>query len=198
MSRSVTFRFAADAFDADLRALERQLEALRRQAVPQATARALTATANRCRTQTVRELARAVQAPPALVRKRVKAYRAFPRALVATVWVGTKKHIPIEQIPGAKLTAKGLKAGKRLVKVFKARMPSGHQGLYTRRLPSTRHARGRAVTSTPNLPIEHPVIRLRPAADSIIERQAREQMRDYFPRELGRLFARELDKLKEG
>lgn len=188
------FTFDSKAFDADLRALERQLEALSKKAVPQAASRALTATANMVRTQVVRELSKAVGAPPALVRKRVKAFRAFPQKLVSSVWVGAKKHIPVEQLPGARLTKKGLRAGKLTVKAFKAKMRSGHEGLYVRRLPSTRATQGRAVTS-PNLPIEHPVIRLRPQADQIIERQARNHMRDYFPRELTRLFTRELQKL---
>lgn len=187
------------AWSRDLAKLERKLGQLRQASVPQATSRALTATANRARTQTVRELAKVKQVPSKLIRARVKAYRAFPRKLVSTVWLGAKKHIPIEQIPGARLTKAGaLRAGRLSVKVFRATMPNGKEGLYVRRLPSTRHSQGRSVKTSPNLPIEHPVVRLRPEADQIIAREAGQAMRVYFPRELERLFRREVAKLTAG
>lgn len=197
MTQAVTFAIDRRAWSGEVRKLERKLGALRRSAVPQATSRALTATANRARTQTVRELARVKSVPGKLVRARVKAYRAYPRKLQSAVWIGTKKHIPIEQIPGARLTKSGtLRAGRLAVKPFRATMPSGHSGLFVRRLPSVRA--GGAGRRSFNLPIEHPVVRLQPEASTIIEREAGQAMRSYFPRELARLFAREIAKLTTG
>lgn len=183
----------------ETRALQRKLERLNARAVPRAQVRALNETAKRTSTQTVRELARVKAVPQKPIRDRVKHFKATFRRLVASVWVGTKKHIPIEQLPGAQFVLSGkhagkLKAGRVSVKPFRARMPSGHQGLYVRVEPGRRRTDGRAKTSPPNLPIEHPVIRLQPEASEIIERHAVKQWREFFPRELRRLFLRELQR----
>lgn len=199
MVASVHFSINRAQLDRDTRALQRKLAKLSKKGVPRAQMRALNATAKRTRTHTVRELAREKALPQKPVRDRVKHFKASLRVLVASVWVGTKKHIPIESLPGAQFVLSGkhrgkLKAGRISVKPFRATMPSGHSGLFVRKLPGQRRTDGRPRSSPPNLPIEHPVIRLQPEAAEIIERQAGKQWREYFPRELRRLFLRELQR----
>ncbi|MBX9606413.1 MAG: phage tail protein [Gammaproteobacteria bacterium] len=198
---AIHFGLDRTRLDSDLAGLERKLSSLKRAAVPRATAQALNRTADRARTETVRELARVKALPSRFLRRRVTVYRASVKALGASLWIGLKKAIPIEALPGARLVTQGklaghLKAGRLAVKVFQATMPSGKRGLYTRKLPSVRRSRGRPVTSSPNLPIDHPSVSLAPEAQDIAARAGARAAREVLPRELRRLFNRELDKLR--
>ena len=188
------------SFDRETRKAIRVLEKSRRQAVPQAMAQSLNRTAQRAMTRTRRALAQAKQLPQKVLKKRVQMFKASPRKLVARVWVGVKKHIPIESLPGARFIISGkqagtLKAGRIISKPFKATLKSGHSGLFVRKAPALRRTAGRPATSSPNLPIEHPVVRLQPEAERIIEHETREQMRAFFPSELRRQVDRRLQKL---
>lgn len=187
--------------DRDLDALERKLRALKAAAVPRSTAQALNRTADSARTGTARELSRVKGVPVRVLKRRITAWHAKPSRLQSSVWVGLKKHIPVESLPGARLVTQGkfsghLKAGRLAVKAFQATMPNGKRGSYVRKLPGVRRTRGRPVTSSPNLPIEHPVIRLAPEAQEIARREGERAARDVLPRELRRLFNRELDRIK--
>lgn len=189
------------AFDRGLRDLELTLSRLKADAVPRVNARALNRAIDRARTGTVRALAQAKGVPSKFLRKRVQAYKATPKTLRGSLWVGLQKPIPIDSIPGARLVTQGkhagtLRAGRLSVKPFKATMPNGKTGLWLRVEPGKRWTRFRPPTSSPNLPIERPSVRLQPEAGVILEAQTQAVMRDFLIGEYRRLLGVEIDKLK--
>lgn len=198
---AITFGIDRVRLNHDLDVLERRLRAVKASAIPRASAQALNRTADRARSRTAREVARVKAVPVRLLKNRIAVFKASPRDLRSSVWVGLKKAIAIEDLPGARLVSQGkfaghLKAGRLAVKVFEARMPSGKRGLFVRKLPGVRRSAGRPITSSPNLPIERPALRLSPEAQTIAEREGLAASREFLPVELRRLFQRELDRIK--
>ncbi len=160
---------------ADTRAVLRDLRAINSRAVPAATASALNKTAAKARTQVSRRLAATKNIPQKTLKKRLRVFRANRRRLFATVWLGLKSGVKPAELPGiASFTFAGKGAGtikvgkRRFTGVFRARMPSGHQGLFARAPVTTRRTAGRPRTSSPNLPIVEPQVHLQPEGEQII------------------------------
>ena len=198
---SIAVRINQPALDQDVARLRKRLEKLKADAVPQATMRALNWTAERAQAATVRELAAVKGVPAKFVRSRTRVYKATSKKLQAAVWIGLKRAILIESLPGARRVTQGaaagtLRAGRLAITVFEAPLRGGKKALAVRRLPSVRWSHGRSRKTTANLPIERPVVRLNPEAQSIAEAAGRDIMARKFGPELSRLLAREIARLK--
>jgi hypothetical protein len=194
---AIDLRLDSRAFDAELRDFRARLARANAQAVPRAEARALNRAAAHAATRTRRELATVKRLPQKLLKRRISSYQASPQRLTARVWVGTKRKIPLSDIPGAHTALAGkragqVRAGRLAVQTFKATMPSGKTGRFVRVEPGQRRTAGRPATSSPNLPIEEPAIRLQPEAGPILERAADTALRTVYVTELRRLLARAL------
>ena len=201
MSAAVDLRLDRKLLEQDVRAFERKLERIAASIVPQAEMRALNHTATKARTEVTRELARAKQIPQKAIRGRVQIFRATPKRRVATVWIGVKRRLYLEDIAGARLVTQGkrageLRAGRLSARPFKARLRSGKVMLAVRVEPGSRWTAGRPVTSSPNLPIDRPHIVLMPEARPVLERVALRAMRTYYPREYRRLLNAAVNKLR--
>lgn len=160
----------------------------------QIIARALNAAAMKARTQTRREIARTKGLPQKVLTKRIQAYKASRMKLRASLWVGTRKRIGAQELGGqVSRTAGGqVRVGRRVFRdAFVARMPGGHQGVFTRK-PNARHKK-RPDGQMSQLPIEEAVVQLMPEAEDISRRAAEDQMRQTFPKEMRRLVRRELE-----
>ena len=200
MSAAVNLKLDQKLLQADVRAFERKLDQIERTIVPRAEMRALNATAMRARTAVTRELARKKQLPQKVVRPRVQVFRANLKHRVATVWVGVKRRIYLEDLGGQFVTtgkhAGTYRAGRLSAKPFRARMRSGKTVLVVRIEPGFRRTVGRPVTSPPNLPIDRPHIRLMPEAQPILEQAAIAAMRTHYPREYRRLLQAAVNKMR--
>lgn len=185
------------SFRRDLDAARRKFGAVGKVVVPRVAAAAINKTADRTLTRARRQLAAAKGLPQRVVGDKMQRFKATTARLAARVWIGLKRGILVETLPGARYDLKrgALRAGKVSIKPFKATMPSGKSGLWVRRLPSTRPSEGRPATS-PNLPIEKPTIRLQPEAGEILERVANEQARTFLPGEFRRLIGLASQKLR--
>ena len=203
MAGAVHIKVNRRELERDARRLEKKLAKLSKTAVPRAEARALNTTAARARTQVARKVAQAKRVPVKVVRGRVRVFKASARKPVRTavLWLGLKVSILVENLPGARLVQQGkhagsLRAGRITTKPFTARMPNGKRLLVVRVTPGQRRTRGRPATSSPNLPIERPQIRLMPEAQPILEDEARQAMRTIFPKEYRRLLTASVNKLR--
>lgn len=195
------FKLDRRLLERDLRDFERKLDRIQKTIVPQAEARALNHTAGKARTQVARELAKAKRIPVRALKGKVQVYRAYPKRRVATVWVGLKHRIYLENLPGARLVTSGkragqLVAGSQVAKPFRAKMRSGKQLLVVRVVPGSRRTAGRPVTSSANLPVDRPHIALMPEAETILKRVAAATMRAHYPREYRRLLQAAVNKLR--
>lgn len=197
---AAAYQFNARAFDRDVEAFRARLARVSGQAVRQVEARALNRAAASCATRTRRELAAVKGLPQRVIAKRISAYKADPKKageITARVWIGVKRAIRVAELPNARTILKGakagtLKAGRLEVRPFKARMKSGRVGQFVRVVPGSRRSAGRPATSSANLPIEEPKIRLQPEAGPILEQQAAAAMRTVYVNELRRLLVRAL------
>jgi len=160
---------------------------------PRAVARALNRTAQRARSRTVRDTARAKGVLARVVRRRVRLRSATRRSLAARVWFGVYNIRLVDTGSAApRNTRSGARVGRHQVPGgFVAKMRSGHVGVFRRRKAPRRvgagarerpHARGA-------LAIDEQVIALMPQAESILVDEARRAMRHTFPRELKRALA---------
>lgn len=185
------------SFGADVLKAQRQMGEIGKRIVPRVAAAAINKTADRTLTRSRRELASVKGLPQRIVGEKMQRFKATTQKLVARIWVGLKRGILVEELPGARYDFKrgALRAGKVSVKPFRAKMPSGKQGLWVRRLPSVRAGKDRP-ESSPNLPIEKPTIRLQPEAKEILERVANEQARTFLPGEFRRLIGLALQKVR--
>lgn len=176
------------SFAREIEIARKRMGAIGTKVIPRVAAAAINKTADRTLTRSRRELANAKGLPQRIVGEKMQRFKATAQRLVARVWVGLKRGILVEELPGARYDFKrgALRAGRVSVKPFKATMPSGKSGLWVRRLPSVRSSVGRS-ESSPNLPIEKPTIRLQPEAGEILERVANEQARTFLPGEFRRL-----------
>lgn len=156
--------------------------------------RALNLAARRARTDTVRRLASEKNLPQRVLRRRIQAYKAMrhKRPFRASLWVGTRKPIRVNEIGDARVSPSGLvRIGKRQFRgAFRARMPSGHVGIFTRR-PGARHQQ-RADGQSTQLPIQESVVQLEPEARWISRRAAENHLKTTFPKEVRRLMALKL------
>ncbi len=99
----------------------------------------------------------------------------------ARVWVGLKP-IYASEAP--------FEVERHAGKLFTATMKSGHTGLFVRRQPGLRRTKHgyrykgkffpRPKTSSPNLPIEEPNIRLTPEVENVLLEQSRKAVKDKF------------------
>lgn len=176
------------AFALEIAAARKRMGAIGNKVIPRVAAASINKTADRTLTRSRRELATVKGLPQRVIGEKMQRFKATTQRLYARVWVGLKRGILVEELPGARYDFKrgALRAGRVSVKPFRATMPSGKQGLWVRRLPSVRSTEGRA-ESSPNLPIEKPTIRLQPEAGEILERVANEQSRTFLPVEFRRL-----------
>ena len=155
---------------------------------------ALNRTADRARTDTRRELALAKGLPQKVLTRRVRAYKATRMRMRAALWVGVKKRITAAELGGniGSTTAGSVRIGRRVFKdAFRARMPGGHEGIFTRK-PGAVHKQRPDGQST-QLPIEEAVAQLMPEAERISRNAADEHMRRTFPAELRRLVRRNIE-----
>lgn len=118
-----------------------------------------------------------------LLRRRIQSYMndENKRDIFARVWVGLKP-IYASEAP--------FELERHAGKLFTATMKSGHTGLFVRRQPGERRTKHgyrykgkffkRPATSSPNLPIEEPNIRLTPEIDGVLLAQTRRAVRDKF------------------
>ncbi len=158
-------------------------------------ARALNLAATKARTQTVRRLSTATSIPQKTIRKRVKVYKATrnKKPLRASLWVGTKRPVKAKELGGTVSRSRTgyVKVGKRIYRnAFPARMPGGHEGIFSRK-PHARHRR-RPDGQTTQLPIEEAVAQLEPEAGRISRQEAERAQEQIFPRELRRLAEQKL------
>ncbi len=153
---------------------------------PKDVARALNKTAQRSSTRVRRQVAKDVGVPQRVIKDRIKWFKAYTEKLRSSVWVGTRGGITLDQVVGVSVSLSGqYRLGKVRVQAFKATMPSGHTGLYTRS-PGARHRKHKDGHWT-ELPIEKPRLRIDETARPIILDVTREQMETFFPVELKRL-----------
>lgn len=153
---------------------------------PKDAARALNKTAQRSSTRVRRETAKAVGVPQRVIKDRVKWFKAYREKLRSSVWVGTRGGITLDSVVGTSVSLGGeYRLGKVRVQAFKATMPSGKTGLFTR-APGARH-RKRSDGQWTELPIEKPRLRINDTARPIIIRVTRQQMETFYPAELKRL-----------
>ncbi len=183
--------------DRQLRAFERRLAQRSGRALAQVQARALNRAMALATTRVRRRLASAKRIPQRVIQRRISGFKARADKLAARVWIGTKRKIPIASIDGARTVLAGrkagvLKAGRIEVRPFRARLPSGRVAQFVRVEPGQRRTAGRPLSSSPNLPIEEPAIRLMPEAAPILEEEARAAMRGVYVNELRRLLVRAL------
>jgi hypothetical protein len=158
--------------------------------------RALSSTGRRIRTKIVRELAGTKQVQQAVLRKKVNFFivRRLLRQTYMRVWIGLRAGIPVENVSGAyyDLGSGAIKRGRRtLARPFRARMPNGYDGLFTRR-PGGKH-RTRADGTRTQLPIDTARLYLQPEALPILDKQSEWGFETILPKELERqakLFAR--------
>ena len=154
------------------------------------TVMALNRTARSARTQTIRQLAPALNVPQKVLRKRIRVYpaRRNRKPLRSSLWVGTRKAIKAAELTGSVSVGPSgvVKIGKRTFRqAFPARMPSGHRGIFVRQ-PHARHKR-RPDGQMTQLPIAEGVVNLMPEAEDISRREARAALQNVFPREQARL-----------
>ena len=157
--------------------------------------RALNHAASKARTQTVKRLSKATNIPQKSIRKRVKVYPAMraKKPLRSSVWVGVKRPVKAKELGGEVSRSRTgyIKVGKRVYRnAFAARMPGGHEGIFTRKL----HARHRRRPDGQNtqLPIEEAVAQLMPDARYISRQESERAQKDIFPAELRRLAEQKL------
>jgi hypothetical protein len=139
---------------------------------------ALNKTAERARTDGARTLARSKRVAYRFTRKRTVLVRANRSMLVAHL-IALNMPIPIEKLPHRVLKRGGVSAaGRKYPHAFKATMPSGHRGVYERRVGARR------------LPIAKPVVALQPEADQVYGKAVREaRLKHFVP-----LYERELQR----
>ncbi len=156
--------------------------------------RALNRAAERARTQTRRELALEKGLPQKVLNRRIRAYKASRMKMRAALWVGVKKRITAAELGGNVGTGAGgvVRIGRRTFKdAFRATMPGGHRGIYTRK-PGAVHKK-RPDGQMSQLPIEEAVVQLMPEAERISRRAAEHHMRRTYPAELKRLIRRHME-----
>ncbi len=163
------------------------------------TAMVLNTVTRKARTKTTRELAAALNVPQKVLRKRIRHYQASARRkpVRASLWVGTKRAIKAQELGGAVSQSKTgyVKVGKRVFRnAFPARMPGGHQGIFSRKLHA-RHKR-RADGQMTQLPIEEAVVQLMPEAERISRRHAERAIKEDFPKEQRRIAELKLTKAR--
>ena len=153
------------------------------------TARALSLAARRAATDTRRELASVKNLPQRVLRKRVQAHRAYPnrKPIRSAVWLGLKNPVKAGELGSVNPTSSGhVRIGKRIFRgAFRATMPSGHRGVFTRKV-NARH-RPRPDGQWTQLPIEEGVARLDPEAEPISRRASERHLRETYPKEARRL-----------
>ena len=155
---------------------------------------ALNRTADRARTDTRRELALTKGLPQKVLTRRVRAYKASRMRPRAALWIGVKKRITARELGGniGSTAAGAVRIGRRVFKdAFRAKMPGGHQGIFTR-TPDAVHKR-RPDGQYSQLPIEEAVVQLMPEAERISRQAAEHHMKRTFPAELKRLVLRNLE-----
>ena len=158
--------------------------------------RALSSTGRKVRTRVVRELASVKRVQQAVLRKKVGYFlvRRFASRTYLRVWVGLRAGLAIDRVQGAyfDLGSGELRRGRRtLAKPFRAKMPNGFDGLFTRR-PGGKH-KTRADGTRTQLPIDSARIYLQPEALPILDKHAEWGFETILPEELARqakLFAR--------
>lgn len=183
--------------DRELRAFEARLRELNAAKLPKLQAQALNRASRWARTRVRRDLARAKGIPQSIIGSRISAYPAKPSKLVARLWVGVKRKIPLSIVPGARTIIAGrdagaIKAGRVTVRPFKVRLKSGRVAQMVRVEPGARRTPGRPDSSPANLPIDEPAIRLMPEARPILDTHARAAMGAPYINELRRLLVRAL------
>ncbi len=152
------------------------------------TARSLNLAARKAKTETVRELAADKNVPQRVLRKRVQAYKAHPRQqpIRASLWVGTARPIKAKELGNVEVGAGGVRIGKRRYKqAFRATMPTGHTGIFTRK-PHARHQQ-RPDGQMTQLPIQESVVQLLPEARDISRRASEKHVKETYPKEAARL-----------
>lgn len=158
-------------------------------------ARSLNKAVRSARTETRRELAQAKGIPQKTLRNRIKAYFASERRPKAALWVGTGRPIRAHELSGNLRTGAGgtVKIGRRVFRgAFRARMPSGHTGIFLRK-PGAKH-RQRPDKQMTQLPIEEGIVQLMPEARDISRKAATKHMNTTFRQEARRLARLGLDK----
>ena len=147
--------------------------------------------ARKAATQTRRELASEKNIPQRVLRKRVQPFRArrYMKPLRSSVWIGTGKPIKANEIGAVSQTAGGrVKLGKRtMADAFVARMPTGHQGVFTR-TPPARHKQ-RPDGQWTELPIQESAVQLMPEARRISRRAVEHHQKITYPKEYRRQMA---------
>lgn len=155
----------------------------------------LNRTAERARVQTRRELALDKGIPQKVLNRRVRTYKASRMRPRASLWLGLKKRITAAELGGAigATSTGGVKIGRRSFKgAFRATMPSGHTGVFTRK-PGAAHKR-RPDGQMSQLPIEEAVVQLMPEAEEISRGAAEFHMRRTYPKELRRQVKRLIER----
>lgn len=185
------------AMNREIRRLQVKIGMVNADALPKAELRALNRAASWARTRVRRDLARAKGLPQSVIAGRISHYPATRKRLVARIWIGTKRKIPLSIVPGARTIIAGrdagnIKAGRLTVRPFKVRLKSGRVAQMVRVEPGARRSAGRPLSSPPNLPIDEPAIRLLPEAQPILEQHARAAMGAPYVNELRRLLVRAL------
>lgn len=153
------------------------------------TAQALNKAVRMARTETVRELARVKDVPQKPIRRRVRAYMAYPnvKPIRSAIWIGLKKPIQAKEIGGSLRTGGTVRIGRRTYRgAFLATMPSGHRGIFHRK-PNATHRRRRLDGQRTQLPIEEGVVRLDPEAGPLSRRIAEKHLKETYPPEVKRL-----------
>ena len=151
-------------------------------------ARSLNKAVAKARTQTARELSQAKGLPQKVLKRRIQGYKATPNRPKAALWVGTRKAITAKELGGGLGSTAGghVKVGRRVFKsAFRATMPSGHTGIFTRK-PTATHRR-RPDGQNTQLSIEESVVQLMPEARDISKNAAEFHLKRTFPQEVRRL-----------
>lgn len=150
--------------------------------------RALNITGRKGAVQISRETATQLGVSQRPVRKRVRHYVRGPMSeRELKLWVGLKAPLRSDEV--------GAKASKRLAKrTFRATMKSGKTADFIRVTPGSRWTAGRPQTSSPNLPIERPSVRLSPTVDPILKRVAARVGREVYPVELKKDYLKRINK----
>lgn len=160
---------------------------------PKEAAQTLNRTAARTKTRTLREMVKRTLVPRKDLKNRIRDYKANPRTLRASVWIGTRRRVPLVKVAarkrgGVKLNpTRPLRGGE-----FRATMRSGHTGIYRRQAHAEHESRPDGQRT--QLPIQELTVNITEDGSKIIQAVGTEQMRDYFPTEFKRRVKRVIDR----
>lgn len=120
----------------DVKSLTKELDRIQRRVIPAAVPAALNKTMDRINTRIVKGVSKDLGIAQKYIRKRAKKYPANRRKWESKNWIGTKVKIPVSSIYKSKRGQLKYIKGKTRVplnRLFHAKMPSGHEGIFYRK-----------------------------------------------------------------